>query len=373
VAEIYSTGSSWGWARGYVYSGSGLLAIQQQSAVFWVHEDPITKSKRITNNSGVVTSSVELDPWGADPGSGWSSNSTFQPRKFTTYDHDGNGSDEAMFRRYNRWHSRFDQPDSYDGGYNLTNPQSFNRYSYVQNDPVNFNDPFGLDPEGALGTLLGPIANMGPSTSTVTVRIPSEDFEIETGLPTLASGVNIVGLNPQTPTTINVALDANRLEGLMNDTLKYGDCAEYITRLINKAAEQTGKPLESTDIMGLFEKIKSQPNGGIFFDRNDVPGHPEVPPVAGGGGWAWGWYPQGNAMINIYTLSYYSDNPRGAGRIPYAYGERGVHEVIHLSARGGLGYNEAELTKAARALEPDGTFVDWDGALKNHCMPPQFK
>ncbi len=39
----------------------------------------------------------------------------------------------------------------YDGSYNLTDPQSFNRYSYPQNDPVNFVDPSGLDddpPEG---------------------------------------------------------------------------------------------------------------------------------------------------------------------------------------------------------------------------------
>jgi hypothetical protein len=190
----------------------------------------------------------------------------------------------------------------------------------------------------------------------------------------IAAGIQrTVEQNPQKPSTITVPLDAERLEALMNDTLKYSDCAEYITRLINRAAEQTGKPPESTNIMGLFEKIKSQPKGGILFDRNDIPGHPEIPPVAGGGGWAWGWYPQGNAMINIYTLSYFSDNPRGASRIPYAYGERGVHEVIHLSAKGGLGYNDAELTKAARSLEPDGSFVDWDGALKNHCMPPQFR
>jgi len=49
-----------------------------------------------------------------------------------------------MFRRHNRWHSRFDQPDPYDGSYDFTEPQSFNRYSYVQNDPVNFVDPTGL-------------------------------------------------------------------------------------------------------------------------------------------------------------------------------------------------------------------------------------
>jgi RHS repeat-associated protein len=108
-----------------------------------VHEDPVTKSKRVTDVNGSVVSAIELDPWGADTNR--SSNAAFQPKKFTSYDRDANGSDEAMFRRFNRKHSRFDQPDPYDGSYSLTDPQSFNRYSYVQNDPVNFTDPSGLD------------------------------------------------------------------------------------------------------------------------------------------------------------------------------------------------------------------------------------
>jgi RHS repeat-associated protein len=107
-----------------------------------MHEDPITKSKRVTNSAGSVVSTIELDPWGADTSR--SNNAAFQPKKFTSYDRDGNGADEAMFRRFNRWHSRFDQPDPYDGSYDMTDPQSFNRYSYVQNDPVNFTDPSGL-------------------------------------------------------------------------------------------------------------------------------------------------------------------------------------------------------------------------------------
>ena len=110
-----------------------------------MHQDPFAKSKRVTDASGNVVSVIELDPWGGETNR--SSNEAFQPRKFTTYERDSIGSDEAMHRRYNRWWSHFEQPDPYDGSYDLTDPQSFNRYSYVQNDPVNFVDPLGLDPQ----------------------------------------------------------------------------------------------------------------------------------------------------------------------------------------------------------------------------------
>src|SRR6202008_3109369 len=90
-------------------------------------------------------STLEFDPWGGNTSR--NNNDVFQPHRFTNYERDLNASDEAMFRRYNRWWSRFDQPDPYNGSYDLTNPQSFNRYAYVQNDPVNFVDPSGLDGE----------------------------------------------------------------------------------------------------------------------------------------------------------------------------------------------------------------------------------
>jgi RHS repeat-associated protein len=141
VAEINANGA---WQRGYVYLGGQLVAVQQQNAVYWVHQDPVAKSKRVTNGSGNVVSTVELDPWGGNTNR--NNNDAFQPHKFTNYERDGNASDEAMFRRYNRWYSKFDQPDPYEGSYNLADPQSFNRYAYVQNDPVNLVDPTGLEP-----------------------------------------------------------------------------------------------------------------------------------------------------------------------------------------------------------------------------------
>jgi RHS repeat-associated protein len=147
ICELDVNGS---WARGYVYLGGQMLAIQS-SGVYWVHQDPITKSQRVTNSSGTVTSTIDLDPWGGETAT--SSNQAFQPHRFTSYERDANSGDEAMMRRYSgKWH-RFHQPDPYHGSYDLSDPQSFNRYSYTQSDPVNFFDPNGLDDEPSDGDI----------------------------------------------------------------------------------------------------------------------------------------------------------------------------------------------------------------------------
>lgn len=137
VAEIDGNGN---WSRGYVYAGNELLAVQQ-GGVYWAHEDAVTKSKRITDIYGNVVSMVELDPWGADTNR--SSNAAFLPQNFTTYIRDANGGQDAMARRYSIG-GRFSQPDPYGGSYDFSDPQSFNRYAYTKNDPINFLDPTGL-------------------------------------------------------------------------------------------------------------------------------------------------------------------------------------------------------------------------------------
>ena len=139
VADITSTG---GWERGYVYLGEQLLAIQY-AGVTWAHQEPFTKGQRFTNASGAMTTNViEVDPFGGETSR--SANSAFQPQRFTSYVRDVDGGDDAMHRRYGNYYARFSQPDPYDGSYSLTDPQSLNRYSYVQSDPVNFVDPSGL-------------------------------------------------------------------------------------------------------------------------------------------------------------------------------------------------------------------------------------
>ncbi len=50
-----------------------------------------------------------------------------------------------MNRYYNNQWGRFLTPDSYGPSANPANPLSWNRYAYVANDPINHNDPSGLN------------------------------------------------------------------------------------------------------------------------------------------------------------------------------------------------------------------------------------
>jgi RHS repeat-associated protein len=58
---------------------------------------------------------------------------------------DENGVDHTLWRKYESRGGRWTTPDPYGGSMSVGDPQSFNRYAYVGNDPVNLIDPSGLD------------------------------------------------------------------------------------------------------------------------------------------------------------------------------------------------------------------------------------
>jgi len=66
-------------------------------------------------------------------------------RKFGTYIRDDFSQlDYAQQRYYSSALGRFITPDPYEKSAQLGNPDSWNRYAYVLNNPVNFTDPQGL-------------------------------------------------------------------------------------------------------------------------------------------------------------------------------------------------------------------------------------
>lgn len=65
--------------------------------------------------------------------------------RFAGLDPDGeSNTSHAQFRQLSTTQGRWLSPDPSNGSYDLANPQSFNRYSYVGNMPLGYRDPTGL-------------------------------------------------------------------------------------------------------------------------------------------------------------------------------------------------------------------------------------
>ena len=75
-------------------------------------------------------------------GESWYNNSTTSNWVYTTYERDTeSGDDYALARSYANTNGRFLSPDPLEGI--VGDPQSWNRYAYVENDPINLSDPSG--------------------------------------------------------------------------------------------------------------------------------------------------------------------------------------------------------------------------------------
>jgi RHS repeat-associated protein len=101
------------------------------------HEGSLTMT---TDGSGNVTGTNLMGPYGETL-----SSSTSDPYAYTgLYQDTEYGGHDAWFRNLSTEQTRWLTPDPYNGSYDPTNPQSFNRYSYVLNNPLGFTDPTGL-------------------------------------------------------------------------------------------------------------------------------------------------------------------------------------------------------------------------------------
>jgi RHS repeat-associated protein len=78
---------------------------------------------------------------------GYSAADNVRQRYADTRLDDATGLDHTLWRKLETRSGRWTTPDPYGKSLRVGNPQSFNRYAYVHNDPVNVIDPTGLDPD----------------------------------------------------------------------------------------------------------------------------------------------------------------------------------------------------------------------------------
>lgn len=155
----------------YIYNGSRLIAKAVGGTVSYLLGDRLN-ARMTLDASGTILGRQAHLPFGEDfAGSG-----TQQKQHFTNYERDNESSlDYATNRSYGFGTGRFLQADPYDASGKTMSPQSWNRYSYTQNDPVNLSDPAGLqiaapgyDPNACWIIIVGttPIATLGNCDSS---------------------------------------------------------------------------------------------------------------------------------------------------------------------------------------------------------------
>ena len=167
IYYVYSTAIGWpvmevtssGVHRAYVMNGASVIAERSYDGNFyWVHKDHLGSGRKMTNTSGNLTYRAEYDPYGKLLYEWSASNQpNLNTKKFTGYERDAaTGLDYAEARFYSSEWGRFMSPDPAGlSAATQTSPKSFNRYSYVEGDPVNYNDPEGLTRCGDLPIISG--------------------------------------------------------------------------------------------------------------------------------------------------------------------------------------------------------------------------
>jgi RHS repeat-associated protein len=141
------------------YSIAGMMvATQDASGLQYLLTDHLGSTVAVTNSSGTLTSQQRYLPFGAARSI---PNSPIVGTDFTytgqrLLDSGMGGIMDYKARFYSPYITQFSQPDTIVS--NPYNPQAWNRYAYVLNNPIRYNDPTGhvcTDPEDETPTCFG--------------------------------------------------------------------------------------------------------------------------------------------------------------------------------------------------------------------------
>jgi RHS repeat-associated protein len=149
--------SNWQWTRDNVWRNGLLLSSVQPSgtstSTWHYHLDHLGTPRVVSTTSGTILGSHEYFAFGTEI-SGNTKENPESRMKFTGHERDSFGGpteqlDYMHARYYSAQWGRFLSPDPVFG--EVRQPQGWNRYAYVFNNPIKFVDPLGLRAEDGAG------------------------------------------------------------------------------------------------------------------------------------------------------------------------------------------------------------------------------
>jgi RHS repeat-associated protein len=142
--------------EGRIYWDGALLAyLGQDAAIYFEHQDWQGTTRMRTDYQGNIAAYFTSLPFGDSlTATVLAGDGGQEPHHFAKLTFDSEtGTEHAVFRQYNNTAGRWMFPDPYLGSYDPSNPQTFNRYAYVLNNPLAYTDPSGRQcvPVGTAG------------------------------------------------------------------------------------------------------------------------------------------------------------------------------------------------------------------------------
>lgn len=147
----------------YVYDPFGQLAQEYgpstDSGTKYLHTDALGSTRLVTKADGTVDKNYDYLPFGEEIASGtagrdatfpassqYPHSPTGQSLEFTSKERDSEtGLDWFATRYFSFAQGRFTSPDQPFAGQHADDPQSWNMYAYVRNNPLRYTDPDGRD------------------------------------------------------------------------------------------------------------------------------------------------------------------------------------------------------------------------------------
>ena len=223
-------------------------------------QDNLGSPRVITDNGGNVSSRRDFMPFGEELNANSATNRLDTQKytygednvrkRFTGYEKDQEtGLDFAEARYYNNQHGRFTAVDPMLASGLSSNPQTFNRYAYVSNNPTNATDPTGMwqNDFGGFGTNFSlfdepyrPISQPIPYQETTTTYTRGHAAQAEhsstAGHEAAHSAATPAQQTPQqepeqveTP-SIQTPCDRSHHDDVSNDSTTRASLRDYLTR-----------------------------------------------------------------------------------------------------------------------------------------------